>query len=236
MKYHISLLASPFKTFSCHSAHISRLLFQKCYTFKCNLLAWIFSLYLRPRCQIYCVHLRDGAPKKMAEVSLKGRFIRQGNWNHTVLFFFFVCLRECEVNGFSRVCGLISQRILLRCLKWLFPCRLCKVPTLFPFYFFRDFEVSSVSSFTKLSFHVRHYAWSPHETKLSDSDVRCYMLFYVFDEQPWLLPWYKKIFFFPSLIFPFSPAPWRRFLVDSHWVTQRWNYLCETLVITITST
>lgn len=138
----------------------------------------------------------------MAEVSLKERFIRQRSWNHTVLFF-FVCLCESEVNGFSRVCGLISQRILLRCLKWLFPCRLCKVPTLFPFYFSFLFEVSSVSSLTKLSFHVRHYAWSPHETKLSDSDVRCYMLFYVFDEQPWLLPWYEKVSFFSFTDFPF---------------------------------
>lgn len=184
---------------------------------------------------LLCTSERRSA-QKMAKVSLKERFIRQGSWNHTVLFFSFVCLCESEVNGFSRVCGLISQRILLRCLKWLFPCRLCKVPSLFPFYFSFLFEVSSVSSLTKLSFHVQHYAWSPHETKLSDSDVRCYMLFYVFDEQPWLLPWYKKIFF-PSLIFPFSPAPWRRFfVVDSHWVTRRWNYLCETLVITITST
>lgn len=175
--------------------------------------------------------------KKVAIVSLKERFIRQGSWNHTALFFFFVCLCESEVNGFSWVCGLISQRILLRCLKWLFPCRLCKVPTLFSvLLFFPLWGLIHVVSLTKRSFHVRHYAWSLHETELSNSDVRCHMLFYVFDEQPWLLPWYKNSFF-PLLILPSSPAPQLRcFLVDSHWVNRRWNYLCETLVITITST
>lgn len=159
MKHHISLLASPFKTFSCHSPSASRLLFQMLHVAaQCR--AQTFSPSETSMSDLSCVTLRKAA-QNMAAVSLKEHFMKRGSRNHTTLLCFLsLCVCESErASGFSRVCGLISQRILLRCLKWLFPCRLLQSSlSFFPFYFSPLFEVSSVSALTKRSFHVRHYA------------------------------------------------------------------------------
>lgn len=204
MKYHISLLASPFKTFSCHSVRVSRLLFQTCYTFKCNLLAWIFSLYLRPRCQIYCVRLRDGAQKN-------GWSVTQRALHKTrelgCFFSLCVCVRAKSMASVESV-GSSANASCWGALNGFSPADFAK----FPLFFHLTF-LSSLRSHPCRLLPSSVFMWGiMHEALMKQSSLTvmwgaiCFFMF-LMNSHDCYLDMKRYLFFFPSLIFPFSPAP-----------------------------